>query len=106
MYRLQQQIQGIERLAPYHFSHECWRAGSLTELGIQTRTYSIEQNRQKIRNCAIGYLRAEDLWVRPKRNEMAVMFWFKEEHFWTHLTSKEFEICFPELRGFTRSTKS
>jgi hypothetical protein len=90
-------IQIIEELAPYHFTFEYWRAGSLSEFGIQTRTYSIEKNRQTIRRYAIGYLRGEKLWIRPKQNTIAVMFYFNEKHFWTHLTTKEFKLCFPEL---------
>ena len=86
-------IPTIEELAPYYFTFEYLRAGSLTEFGIQTRTYSIEQNRQTIRQYEIGYLKAEKLW-------------FKEQHFWTHLTTKEFEICFPELKEYTENIKS
>lgn len=99
-------ISTIEELAPYYFTFEYWKAGSLTEFGIETRTYSIEQNRQTIKQYAIGYLKAEKLWVRPKQNAIAVMFWFKEQHFWTHLTTKEFEICFPELKEYTENTKN
>ena len=97
MYRLQQQVSTIEKLAPHYFTFEYWRAGSLSEFNMETRTYYIEQKRLTIRRYAIGYIRAEQLWVRPKRNAIAVMFWFNEHYFWTHLTTEEFKICFPEL---------
>lgn len=87
----------IEELPPYNFTWEYWRAGSLSEFGIQTRTWSIEQNRHTIRKYAIGYIKGEKLWVRPKENTVAVMFFFNDEHFWTHLTKEEFKICFPGL---------
>lgn len=88
----------IEELPVHNFTHEIWSAGSLAEFGIQTRTETIELNKQIIREYAIGYLKGNKLWVRPKENTFAVMFWFNEQHFWTHLTEKEFFICFPELK--------
>lgn len=87
----------IEKLSPYHFSFELWRAGSLSEFGIETRTWSIEQNRNIIKKYAIGYLDGNKLWIRPKENTVGVMFFYNENHFWTHLTIEEFNICFPGL---------
>ena len=84
----------IEQLKPYHFTFECWRSGSLLDLGIKTRTWSIEQNRHTIKRYAIGFLNGEKLWIRPKKDTVAVMFFYKGEHFWTHLTTEEFNICF------------
>lgn len=94
----------IEELAPYYFTFEYWRAGSLSTFGIETRTYSIIKNRQIIRQHAIGYLDAQKLWIRPKPNCVAVMFWFNDEHFWTHLTLNEFILCFPELEKQLKNT--
>lgn len=91
-------IYDIEEMPPYNFTFEYWRAGSLAVFGIQTRTYSIAQNRNTIRKYAIGYLKGEKLWVRSKENTVAVMFFYKEDHFWTHLTIEEFNICFPGLQ--------
>ena len=93
----------LEELAPYYFTFEYWRAGSLSEFGIQTRTHSIELNKSIIRKYAIGYLDGCKLWIRSKQNTIAVMFWYNEKHFWTHLTINEFEICFPELKIYTES---
>lgn len=97
MYRLQQQVPEIERLGVHHFTYQCWRAGSLLELGVWTRTSHIAraESRRKIREHAVGYLPAEKLWFRPKKDCVAVMFWYEDGYFWTHLTCEEFSICFP-----------
>ncbi|MFW5847503.1 MAG: hypothetical protein ACOCVF_01100 [bacterium] len=86
----------MKKLQPHDFTFELWSAGSLTEFNIPTRTYSIEQNRQTIREHAIGYMKGTKLWVRPKIDTVAVMFSTNNITFWTHLTTKEFIICFPE----------
>jgi hypothetical protein len=99
MHRLQQQVPKIEELGPYYFSSEYWRNGCLIDLGIYTRTESIKQNRNIIREYAIGYLIGTKLWIRPKIDTVAVMFWFNDNHFWTHLTIKEFLICFPKYHN-------
>lgn len=88
----------IVKLSPYHFTFECWKAGSLTELNIDTRTVSIQANKHIIRDHAIGYLKGSSLWVRPKLDAVAVMFYANGIHFWTHLRKKEFNICFPEVK--------
>lgn len=95
----------VEELPNHFFTYQRWRAGSLSEFGIQTRTNSIEQNRNIIRENAIGYIKGENLWFRPKPNTVAVMFW-TDKHFWTHLTVKEFIICFPELKKYFQNTGS
>ncbi|MDD1444074.1 hypothetical protein MEO93_27775, partial [Dolichospermum sp. ST_sed3] len=78
----------------------------LPEFGIATRTNSIKQNSNIIKENAIGYLEGDKLWFRPKENTVAVMFWFNNKHFWTHLTKEEFYICFPELKEQFQDTKS
>ena len=90
-------MSDIVRLPAHHFSFERWRAGSLGEFGIHTRTWSISLNRQVIREHAVGYIQGEKLWVRTKPDTVAVMFYFNGVHFWTHLKKNEFIICFPEL---------
>lgn len=81
-----------------HFTFELWRAGSLLELGILTREWCIINNKHIIRNHAVGFTEGHRLSVRPKLNCVAVMFFLNNEHFWTHLTTKEFIICFPYLK--------
>jgi hypothetical protein len=43
-----------------------------------------------------GNIKGEKLWIRKKPGTYAVMFFNenKGEHFWTHLSKKEFEYCF------------
>jgi hypothetical protein len=88
-----------DELGPWYFELDLWKAGSLAEFGIYTRTASIAENRSTIRIKAIGYIPGNKLWIRGKPDTMAVMFW-KENigHFWTHLTTEEFYSCFPELK--------
>jgi hypothetical protein len=74
-----------------------WGAGSLTELGIPTREWSIKLNQNSIRELAVGFTEARKLNVRPKSDCVAVMFFANDRYFWTHLTNKEFLICYPEL---------
>lgn len=83
----------FSRISACHFTFERWRAGSLTELGIYTRYDSIMENKHVIRRHAIAYIEAEKLWVRPKKDCVAVMFFYEDRHFWTHLTRKEFDRC-------------
>ena len=48
---------------------------------------------------AIGFTEGEKLMLRRKENHIAVMFYDTNlKHFWTHLTLREFYICFPELQ--------
>jgi hypothetical protein len=86
------------RISAVHFTFELWRAGSLLDLGIQTKEWSIIENSYIIRNHAVGFTEGHRLCVRPKLQCVAVMFFFNNEHFWTHLTIKEFLICFPYLQ--------
>lgn len=92
----------VEEMGPWTFSFSMWRAGSLAEFGIETRYASIKRNRHIIRKYAIGFLDASKLWVRPKLNAVAIMFWCGR-HFWTHLSTEEFIECFPELKNYVKS---
>ena len=91
----------MEKIPAVQFTFDLWKAGSLNELGIFNKYYSIFDNTLKIREHAIGYNFADRLYVRPKNDCMSVMF-FNNEHFWTHLTKKEFILCFPELRDYLK----
>ena len=87
----------LSRIPAVQFTFDLWGAGSLTELGFPTREWSIKLNQYKIRELAIGFTKARKLSVRPKSDCVAVMFYADNKYFWTHLTNKEFLICFPEL---------
>ena len=96
----------ITRIPAVQFTYEFWRAGSLNELGIRHREWAIRAHIRYIKEMAIGFTEAEKLHVRPKKNCIAVMFFAEGKHFWTHLTTKEFLICFPELRTYIKNTEN
>jgi len=90
----------IVEIPAVQFTFEKWRAGSLMELGIPHRTSSIIKNKSFIQKHAVGYTEGYRLSVRPKTGYIAVMFFHERlDHFWTHLTYKEFLICFPSLKN-------
>jgi len=86
------------KMPAIRFSFDLWRAGSLTELIGYTREGTIIANRDKIRKYAIGFCDGYKLSVRPKKNTVAVMF-YTNEHWWTHLTIKEFQTCFQDIKN-------
>ncbi len=90
----------LSRIPAVQFTFDLWRAGSLTELGIKQREWSIELRKNEVKKMAVGFTEGHKLNVRPKSDCMAVMFFYNDKHFWTHLTNKEFLICFPGLKNF------
>ena len=91
----------ITRIPAVQFTYDLWRAGSLNELGIKHREWAITERRRFIRKMAIGFTEGEKLMLRRKENHIAVMFYDTNlKHFWTHLTLREFYICFPELQKY------
>lgn len=87
----------ITRIPAIHFTYSLWRAGSLLELGIQQREPNIIAHKSDIRKMAVGFTEGYKLHIRPKFDCVAVMFYANDQHFWTHLTIKEFKQCFPEI---------
>ena len=96
----------FKRIPAVQFTYDLWRASSLTELGIKQREWSVKTYRNYIKDMAVGYVEAEKLHIRPKKNCIAVMFFYNNIHFWTHLTNKEFIICFPEYEKLLQNIKS
>ena len=92
----------IEHYNEQSFDWLSWRNGSLINtLRIPHRTEIIILNKTIIRKYAIGYCKADNIPCRPKSNHIAVMFNTGEVYnWWTHLTKKEFELCFPELKKY------
>ena len=90
----------FRRIPAVQFTYDLWRAGSLNELGIKHREWAIREYVYYVRAMAVGYAKANKLYVRPKNDCVAVMFFVDDKHFWTHLTNKEFLICFPESKIF------
>jgi transposase len=89
----------IKHLDPGYFDWLSWKSGSILEIfNIQHRYFSISKNINTIRKYAVGYCKAKELLFRPKQGYIAVMFNHGEIYsWWTHLTEKEFKICFPEI---------
>jgi len=83
-------------LNPELFTWSRWRSGSLGDFNIPYKFGIITSSFGKIilRKHAVGYCKADGLLCRPKPNEMAVMFFITDYHFWTHLRNKEFEELF------------
>jgi len=96
----------MERIPAVQFTYDIWRAGSLTELGIPHREWSILNSQSIIRDMGVGFTEGFRLHFRPKPDYIAVMFFIDEKHFWTHLTRKEFLICFPELKNGLKKLKN
>ena len=92
-------MNSIKRLSPVCFTFEKWKAGSLSDLGLQTREWSIVSPMGKalIRRSAIGYCDGSSVFVRCKTGTVAIMFENEKfEQWWTHLTQREFELVFCE----------
>lgn len=86
------------KLPPSEFIWEKWRAGSYYELGLLNGHHDILLKRKIIKKYAIGYCDAKKIYIRPRTDSMAVMF-FKDETFWSHLRYEEFETIFGDLNG-------
>lgn len=91
----------IQHYNEQSFDWLSWRNGSLIyTLKIPHRFEIIRFNVDIIRRYAIGYCGADTIPCRPKRGYIAVMFNTGDnDNWWTHLTIKEFVLCFPELKG-------
>lgn len=89
------------------FDWLAWRNGSILEMfNIPHRELSIVANKDIIRKYAIGYCEAENIPCRPKIGYIAVMFNTGGfDNWWTHLTIKEFNLCFQELGIYTENIK-
>jgi len=86
----------LERLKPYGFTMTRWRRWNIPEVvGMSSwRESYIREFRRAIKKYCIGYLEAEHLWVRPKTDCYALMFFCRDVHSWAHVTKREFKILF------------
>jgi hypothetical protein len=77
------------------FTWDNWRACDIwTTFNILCRKYDILNHRDILRKYAIGYCPSEELLIRPKVNEVAVMYLINEKMGWSHLRKDEFEGVF------------
>lgn len=86
----------IHRISAAQFTWDIWRAGSISEFHIPCREECIIKASEILRKYAVGYCDGGQLLCRPKTGEMAVMFFYNNEHFWFHLRKKEFKEVFNE----------
>jgi len=86
----------IERLKPFHFTVSRWRRWNLPEvLGIpKWREEYVVRFRKAIKKYCVGYLESENLWVRPKTDCLALMFFCDDTYSWAHVTKREFYVLF------------
>lgn len=98
----------IEHFNEQSFDWLTWRSGNILNIfQIPHRTCEICKNSDLIRRYAVGYCSAKNIPCRPKNGFIAVMFNTGEIYnWWTHLTIKEFEICFPELKEYIENIKN
>jgi hypothetical protein len=83
----------MEKLESSLFTWQEWRANEFFScFGVSVR-YSWHV-REKVRKAAVGYCKGENLVCRPKENHYAVMLWDGNDHWWTHLSHREFERIF------------
>jgi hypothetical protein len=78
-----------------------WRAGSFAEMmGFPCRYDSITSpaGKRALREVAMGWCRSEELPCRPKEEQIAIMcFRERDDHFWFHITKREFIEVFGEV---------
>ena len=86
----------LEEIASYDFTYDKWQAGSYSYLGLLNGHFDIDtiNGHILIRKYAIGYCDAKRLFVRPKLDCIAVMFFKDGITFWSHLTKQEFNKIF------------
>ena len=88
----------IEKLSSANFTEELWEASSYLKLfGFHVRLHQLTtQKKCVLRQYAIGYTQGENLWIRPKKDCVAVMYYFNKTYFWSHLSLEEFKEIFTE----------
>jgi len=86
----------LAKIHPSNFTWQLWKGGCLVDLGLQTRTVSLVENKDVLKKYAIGYCNSVSIPCRPKPGTYAVMFQKDDLVFWTHLLDVEFEKIFKE----------
>jgi len=86
----------IPRLDSSLFDWQTWRLGAeFTEIfGAPLRWRNLDAMRSRMKELAIGYCPGDTLAIRPKLNQMAVMFKTPSGEGWVHLRMGEFQWVF------------
>lgn len=82
----------LKSISAAQFTHDIWRAGSIKDLGVDSRFPAItsERGKELFKAHAVGWCFGDRLPVRPKLNHIAVMCHKNGEHFWFHIRTSEF----------------
>jgi len=87
----------IYPLDPALFTQYLWEGCTIQQaFGFPLRTHEVKKNAKKIVNHVVGYCKAEKLFVRRKKNEVAVMFEKGGRRWWNHLRKEEFQFLCKE----------
>lgn len=82
----------LPSISSVHFTHDLWRAGSIRDLGVQSRYPAITsaEGKKLFQDHAVGWCFGDRLQVRPKMDHTAIMCYKNGEHFWFHIRTSEF----------------
>jgi hypothetical protein len=87
----------IPKLHIDDFDWSTWRAGILVwELIGNCCQQNIFDNKEVLREHAVGYIPSQNLTCRPCLDEYAVMFIINDVFCWTHFREEEFKNVFTE----------
>jgi hypothetical protein len=86
----------IPELPEDNFDWITWRNGAYVwlSLGFRPRRTGLLDNKDIIRNHAVGYIPGEKIWYRYKPSHTAIMFLVENMFGWTHLRNDEFNEIF------------
>ena len=85
----------LGKLPADQFTWSRWRACDIwSELGLCCRRKDIFGHGGILRKYAVGYCDGITLLVRPSADDVGIMFLYRDEFQWTHLTREEFEHVF------------
>lgn len=88
-------IYAIPWLPWDYFTWDKWRACDIwTAFNMRARKYDIIAHKDILRKYAIGYCFSDGILIKPKINEVAVMFLINGKMGWSHLRKDEFEEVF------------
>ena len=79
-----------------YFDWLLWSSGSIKDFGIPSRYECITaiENKNILKEYAIGWTYGENLLCRPKEKHVAVMFEKEDKRFWFHIRNNEFVKIF------------
>ena len=82
----------LPQIDPSAFNHRRYCAGTIHEIiNGPCRGYYIKcpYAKEQLQKYAIGWCRGGNLFIKPKKNEIAILC-FKDRHLWFHMREDEF----------------